>query len=106
MPNGADKNLQRLLAACAVHRQKHGEWPSQARLEPSLLQNLAHVLDGENFARLAAHLELRTRDRPGLSVGGRGAVEYGDIDHGRVDADVLALAERWLGVEPRRELEH
>jgi hypothetical protein len=101
MPNGVDKNLYRLRSACASYRAKYHEWPSQARLQPLLLWDIAQVLDAENFDRLAAHLELRTRDAPGLSVGGRGVVEYGGDD---VDGELLDLAEKWLGVEVRRDV--
>src|SRR6478609_7474570 len=105
MPNGVDKNFRRLLMACAVYRQKYGEWPVQARMNAGLLQDLAHLFDGENFARLANYLELRTRDKVGLSVGGRGVVEYADVDHARLDQEILELAERWLAVEVRRDVE-
>jgi len=106
VPNGVDANFRRLLTACAVYRQKYGEWPSQARMNAALLQDLARLFDGENFSRLAQHLELRTRYKVGLSVGGRGVIEYEDVDHARLDHEVLDLAERWLGVEPRRDIEH
>ena len=65
MPNGADKNLRRLLMACTVYQQKYGEWPSQARMSPVILHDLARLLDQENFERLAAHLQMRTKDRMG-----------------------------------------
>jgi hypothetical protein len=103
VPNGVDKNFRRLLMACAAYRQEHGEWPAQARLHPALMQDLARLFDGDDFARLAARLELRTRERVGLSVGGRGVVEYGEVDHDRFDDELLVRAETWLGVTPRRE---
>jgi hypothetical protein len=106
VPNGVDRNFRRLLMACAVHRQKYGEWPTQARLHARLVQDLANLFDADDFARLAANLELRTRDRVGLSVGGRGVVEYAEVDHDRLDNQVLVEAEAWLGVTPRRDLDH
>src|SRR5215213_4224278 len=105
MPNGVDKNFRRLLMACAVYWQKYNEWPSQARLHPMLLQDLAHLFDRDNFERLATHLELRTRDTMGVSVGGRGVVDYGDVDPGRLDNDTVELAQQWLGVHVRRDIE-
>jgi hypothetical protein len=36
-------------------------------------------------------------------VGGRGVVEYADVDHGRLDNELLVQAEVWLGVTARRE---
>lgn len=92
--------------ACAVYRKKFGKWPSQARMHPGFLQDLAHLFDAENFARLATHLQLRTRDQVGLSVGGDGVVDYEDVDHERLDQEKLELAEKWLGVEIRRDIDH
>ncbi len=106
MPNGVDKNYRRLLMACAVHRQKFGEWPSQARMNALVLQDLAHLFDSDNFGRLAAHLQLRTADHRDITVGGRGVVKYSEVDHSRIDSDVLELTERWLGLEVRRDIEH
>ena len=106
MPNGHDANFRRLLVACAVYRQKYGEWPSHARMNAALLQELARLFDGENFSRLAQRLELRTRYKVGISVGGRGVVEYEDVDYARLDHEVLELAEQWLAVETRRDIEH
>jgi hypothetical protein len=103
MPNGADKNLYRLQAACAVYRQKYHAWPTQARFGAFYLWDLANLLDSENFARLAAHLELRTSDSGEISVGGAGVVDYGDVDHERIEAGMLELTERWLGVEARHD---
>jgi hypothetical protein len=100
MPNGVDKHLQRLLMACALYRQRYSSWPSQARFGSVTLWNLANLLDAENFARLSAHLELRTSDKEGISVGGIGVVNYGEGDT-QIDSDTLA--ERWLGVEVRHE---
>jgi hypothetical protein len=78
MPNGADKNLRRVLIACSAFRERYGEWPSQARMHPLMLWDLAQVLDGDEFVKLATHLQLRTKDRMGLTVGGaRGVVDYG-----------------------------
>ena len=104
MPNGVDKNLYRLKAACAVYRGKYGEWPSQARFAPGILQDLAGILDIENFERLAAHLELRTADHNDITVGGRGVVKYSDNDE--PDPALLSLTERWLGLQVRRDVEH
>jgi hypothetical protein len=101
MPNGVEKNFSRLLMACAIYRQKYNEWPSQARLHPVILHDLAQLFDSQNFERLAAHLDLRTRDRMGLSVGGRGVVEYGERD---ADPALVEFAEKWLCVELRRDL--
>ena len=106
MPNGVDKNYQRLLMACAVYRQRYQEWPSQARMHPVLLWDLAQLFAMDEFAKLANHLQLRTKDKMGLSVGGRAVVDYSDVDHGRLDHETLRLAEQWLGVHIRDDIEH
>jgi hypothetical protein len=97
--------LERLMA-CAVPRQRFDEWPSQARMHAGILHNMAGILDEQEFEKLANHLQLRTRDTVGLSVGGRGVVEYSDVDHERLDENTLRLAEQWLDVEIRRDIDH
>jgi hypothetical protein len=107
MPNGANKNLVRIQLACAAYRERYGEWPSECRLHPIGLQDVAHVLDAENFKRLVAHLRLRTKDRMDVSVGGaRGVIEYSKLDAGSIDEQVVKLAREWLGVNVRADLEH
>jgi hypothetical protein len=106
MPNGVDKNFRRLLMACAVYHQEYGAWPTQARLHAFILRDLAGIFDAENFERLAEHTELRTRPTIGISVGGRGVVDYATVEHGRIDGRTLTEAERWLGVTIRPDLHH
>lgn len=106
MPNGVDKNYRRLLMACAQYRSQYREWPSQVRMHPAMLHDLANLFDQENFERLAAHLEVRTRDRMAISVGGRGVFEYGRDGEPELDLSMLALAETWLGLEVRPDVRH
>jgi hypothetical protein len=103
VPNGVDKNLQRLNMTCAAYRGRYGDWPSQARLHPLILHDLANLLDEENFSRLATLMELRTRDRMGLSVGGRGVVDVDEAQAAPLDEELLALTQSWLAVEYRRD---
>jgi hypothetical protein len=96
VPNGEDKNICRLEVCCAAYREKYGEWPAEARLAPMLLHDIARYLDSESFEALASRIRLRTRDLPGLSVGGsKGVMEYGP---GPSDEHYLDLARRWLDV--------
>lgn len=106
MPNGVDKNLVRLSVACAVYRRRYREWPSEARLAPDALWDIAQILDMANFISLAARLRLRTSEAARISVGGsHGHVNYDKISH--QDAGPLTdHARRWLGVEVRRDIEH
>ncbi len=104
MPNGHDKNFMRLRWACAEYRQAHKEWPTEARMDASILWDLAHLFDSNQFQSLASRIRIRTRDKSGLSVGGaRGVVEYGT--GAGVDEETLELTERWLGVQPLPEEE-
>lgn len=104
MPNGVDKNLRRLIAACAAYKRRYREWPTHARFDPVILHNLAEILTSEDFTRLAALLELRTSQKEQLSVGGRqGVVRY--TGEAEWDAELFDEAERWLGVQARRDLE-
>lgn len=103
MPNGFDKNLRRLARACAYYRERYGEWPSQARMHPKLLQSIAGVLTPEDFTTLALHVQLRTRDTMSISVGGaRGHLDYGAMDK-PLDKPDFDLAWQWLDVHPRRQ---
>ena len=106
MPNGVDKNLRRLIMACAAYRARFDEWPVEARMAPIMIQDLAHLLDEENFTLLATRIRLRTKDS-GLSVGGgRGVHVYGELELDQKANDLVPVAERWLGVTVRRDLEH
>ena len=106
MPNGVDKNLVRLAVASAVYRQRFREWPTEARLEPIILWDLAQILDVPNFETLATRLRLRTSERSSISVGGsHGYVRYEDIDLAHSIPGV-EQAKRWLGVEVRRDADH
>jgi hypothetical protein len=100
MPNGHDKNLRRLLMACAAYRRRYGQWPTHARLGPLVLSDLARLLDPDSFERLALHMELRTTTGHPLSVGGApGYVEYGTRDFPEDLGPELEQAEKWLNVE-------
>jgi uncharacterized protein (DUF58 family) len=106
VPNGGGKNFRRLLMACAPYRSRYGDWPAEARMSAGMMQDLARLLDADQFETLAATLKLSTKDSGALSVGGaRGKVIY---DGGVSDSELesLPLTERWLGIELRgRQLE-
>jgi len=40
MPNGIDKNLNRLVIACPAFRADHGAWPTEARVAPVVMWEL------------------------------------------------------------------
>lgn len=98
MVNGHDKNLVRIATASAAYREQHGEWPSEARLAPGVLWDIARVLDSENFASLAARLKLRTSENALISVGGsHGYVRAEDLRK-QPASQLFELAWTWLGV--------
>ncbi len=88
--------------ACAAYRARYNEWPAEARMGAIMLQDLAHLLDPDQFAALATHLRLSTKDRMALSVGRDGQVyEYGERELTEREQENIPLAERWLGIELR-----
>ena len=89
--------LNRLAYVCAAYRQTYGDWPTQARFEPQLLYHVAQRLDSNNFVAMAERLQLRSQLAPGLSVGGRGVVQYIGLDTSVVDVALYEEARRWLG---------
>lgn len=104
MPNGHDKNFRRLVAVCAAYRKRFGEWPAEAWMEPGLLWDLGRLFDLDSFQALSARLTLKTKDGTGLSVGGaRGVQVYDGKDWELAGEETVALAERWLGVQPLRD---
>ena len=103
MPNGHDKNLRRLLMACAVYRRRYRQWPTHARLSAGVLGDLARLLDEESFERLALHMELRTTTGHPLSVGGPpGYVEYGTRGFPDDLEPELDQAQKWSNVRAGR----
>jgi hypothetical protein len=101
LPNGVDRNYHRVVASCARYRQRYNVWPDEIRLDPSILWDLAHVLDGEQFRQLANRVRLRTRDAPGISVGGGSGVVQYDFSVADIPRDSFEQAWDWLGIEPR-----
>jgi hypothetical protein len=100
--------LPRVLTACAAYRGRFGRWPTEVRVHPADLRDLAR-LPSERWFQFARHVAL-TSDwtvRSGPAVRGlEGEVrcEDGIVDDGRrvADADV----EEWLlsaPTEPIRE---
>lgn len=101
MPNGHDKNFRRLLMTCAAYRGKFGEWPTQVRIYPAAVYDLAHILSPEDFEKLGNSFEIRVIDEIDFSAGGRGVFRYSDYDHSFENDELIQLAENWLGVRPR-----
>lgn len=49
-------------------------------MHPLILWDLGHILGADEFVKLAAHLQLRSKDSMDVSVGGRGVVHAGDVE--------------------------
>lgn len=58
MPNGHDKNLYRLSAACGEYRERFGAWPAEAALDPAIVENLRWLLTAGDLETLNARLRL------------------------------------------------
>lgn len=101
MPNGHDKNFRRLLMTCAAYRGKYGEWPTQVRMYPAAVYDLAHIFSSEDFEKIATAVEIRITHDIDLSAGGHGVFRYSDYDHSHENDGLLHLTEKWLGVRPR-----
>jgi hypothetical protein len=106
MPNGVDKNLNRLAIACAAFRARHGKWPTEARVAPIVLWDYGQLLDPENFELLCRRIRLRSTTRAHLAVGNRSAHLVYDQLADHPDPDLTHQAWRWLGVRVRPELAH
>ena len=106
MPNGADKNFRRLVITVAAYHVRFKDWPTEVRLAPWAMRDIAHLLDQENFELLAGRLRLATTLRAGFAAGSaRGRVVYDNLSTHPDFAEVVA-AERWLGVRVRPEFLH
>ena len=103
MPNGADKNFRRLVITVAAYHARFKDWPSEVRMQPWALRDMAHLLDAQNFDLLASRLRLATTLRTPFVAGSkRGRVLYEDMGDGPAPEDIEA-AEAWLGVRVRPE---
>ncbi len=106
MPNGADKNFRRMVITVAAYHARFKDRPAEVRMAPWALQEMAHLLDAENFALLASRLRLVTTLRTSFAAGSkRGRVVYEHMGEGPGAQD-LQEAEAWLGVRVRPEFLH
>jgi hypothetical protein len=106
MPNGVDKNLIRLAAACAEFRARYGAWPDEARLAPIAIWDFGQLFDIENFERLFAVLRIRATKHAHIAVGNsQHHVVYEKLETNPTPNQIdEALA--WLAVRVRPELAH
>lgn len=106
MPNGADKNFRRLVITVAAYDARFKDWPTELRMQPWALHEIAYLLDAQNFDLLANRLRLATTLRTPFVAGSkRGRVLYEDMGEGPAVED-LEAAEAWLGVRVRPECLH
>ena len=129
MPNGFDRVFVELTMLCASYRQRFGDWPTQIRMHPACLRNLAMILDREAFEQLAERLEFQTiSDWPsigwGFASGEAGTLgfenvppqvplEFSDDEHRRQFTEEVTRwmelgqeTREWLAVEPREPANH
>lgn len=54
MPNGSDKNWMRICFAVNGFRSRHGRWPKEVRISPTLFEDVVgHVLTPAGFALIS-----------------------------------------------------
>jgi hypothetical protein len=99
VPNGTEGSLRRLEIACAAFRQRHGTWPSQARLGPHIVYDVTHILDIANWNRVCSLITIRTTQRANFAVGdGSSHLVYEKLrEHPSPEA--IQAASEWLGLE-------
>src|SRR5688572_24138566 len=101
MPNGHDKNWIRLCAALEGFRMRHGRWPTRVRLWPGALADIRdHLLTPEDFAKVAAKLQLIPEDAPMIAEDDTGAM-YNYGEEGFPNQRPTPRAIEWLGVDVR-----
>jgi hypothetical protein len=93
MNDTIDDPFAELVALCAAYRDRYGEWPTQVRLDAHRLRKLCYRLNETSVINLTAHVRLGSRDSVGLSAGGRGVVQAGDIAPSQASVE---LARVWL----------
>jgi len=90
----------------AAYHARFKDWPTEVRLAPWALREVAHLLDAENFELLASRVRLGTTLRTSFAAGSkRGRVVYESVGTSPALKD-LEAAESWLGVSVRREFLH
>jgi len=99
-----DRNFRTLQATCALYKERHFEWPQWAAMDPTILQDLAFVLTTDGLATLARLIQLRTSDRPGISVGADRVVHADELRPVENVPDVqwLVFAEHRYKVELKK----
>lgn len=71
MANAPNRMTRRLAITVAAYIERHGNWPTEARLSPESLYWVARTLDLDHFARLAERLKLRVTKHSDIAVGGK-----------------------------------
>ena len=71
MANAPNRMTRRLAITIAAYIERHGNWPTEARLSAESLYWVARTLDVDHFARLAERLKLRVTKHSDIAVGGK-----------------------------------
>jgi hypothetical protein len=104
LPNGHDKNFDRLLMALRGFRSRHGRWPTRVRILPICLRDLReNLLTPEDFARVEAKVQL-IEDENGefLAEDDTGATFHYGREEQPQDVSI-SEAQVWLGVSPKSD---
>lgn len=104
MPNGAEKNWIRLLAAVDGYWQRYGAWPTHVVLPEVCLADLRdHILSTDDFVRLRSVITLEVEeDRFAATDGADRAYDYMSEGFPEIRPNVSAID--WLRMTPRPEI--
>lgn len=101
MPNGNDRNWERLLGALEGFFVTHGHWPSRVRLTRPILENLRDDLfTPEAWTRVTTHLEFVADESAPIVAEDADGNQYSYGQQGSPSQKPPVRAGEWLGAEP------
>ena len=101
MPNGADRNWIRVLAALDGFFVTHGRWPSRVRLPLLALENLQNDLfTPASWQRLTERVEFIPDESAGMIAEDEAGYVYNFGKQGFPQLRPALRADEWLGVHP------
>jgi len=101
MPNGADRNWIRVLAAVDGFFATHGHWPSRVRLPRPALENLQNDLfTPASWQRLTERIEFIPDESAGMIAEDESGNVYNFGRQGFPRSRPALPADEWLSVSP------
>ena len=107
MPNGADRNWVRVVAALEGFFVAHGHWPLRVRLPLVSLENLHfHLFTPASWHRLNQHIQFIQDESAGIIAEDDAGNIYNYGTQGFPKSRPATRAEEWLGVRPDTPAAH